>query len=434
MSSPDIAGYSGMVDVMVIGAGMAGCAAAIAAKRQGASVLLVEKHNYPGGNATRAMVAPWQSYHACVANADGSLPRQVIGGIAQEFVDDLVALGASTGHLVDPIGFAGSITPVDADRLKLYLVDKLEREGVKLALGVELNAYASHRSASQFFLETAKQVVDASGNASATRVLEAAHIIPVDPQPMTWMFTMTGVDYAAVREYQLEHPQQFVLHPAFERLPAEHIAVSGFFNLVREATARGEWTLPRDRLLFFSTPNPGEVLVNTTRIPSDHYYPHAEGLRQINELLRFLPEHVPGFANAHLGRIADELGQRESFRLEGQCRLTVREITEGRSFPDAIARGCYPVDIHGAAGSLIESDEVGGQGWYDIPLGSIVSRDNPCLLAAGRCISADREGFASARVLPIAMATGEAAGMIAAWRALGEKVDTSACLSHVSLV
>lgn len=425
MSQPDTFDYSDMIDVLVVGAGMAGCAAAIAAKREGARVLLVEKHNYPGGNATRAMVAPWQSYHACVANTDGSLPQQVIGGIAQEFVEDLVAIGASTGHIVDPIGFAGSITPVDPDRLKLYLVNRLAREGVKLALGVEFSEALSN---------TAKQVIDASGDASATRVLGAAHITPVDPQPMTWMFTMSGVDLHAVREFQLEHREQFVLHPAFEKLPPQHVAVSGFFELVRAATERGEWTLPRDRLLFFSTPNPGEVLVNTTRIPANHFYPHAEGLRQIEELVRFMPEHVPGFANARLGRIADVLGQRESYRLEGQVRLTVREIINGTHYDDAIARGCYPVDIHGAANSLLESETVGGPGWYDIPLGAIVSKDHSRLLAAGRCISADRQGFASARVLPIAMATGQAAGMIAAKRALGKKVDTIACLSHISLV
>jgi hypothetical protein len=404
---------------------MAGCAAAIAAKREGASVLLVEKHNYPGGNATRAMVAPWQSFHACIARADGSLPQQVIGGIAQEFVEDLVSIGASPGHIVDPIGFAGSITPVDADRLKLYLVHKLEREGVPLALGLE---------ADKALFEMARQIVDASGNASATRALGAAHIVPIDPQPMTWMFTMTGVDYSAVRGYQLEHRDQFVLHPAFDKLPHEHIAVSGFFELVKAAMARGEWTLPRDRLLFFSTPNPGEILINTTRIPADHRYPHKEGLRQIEELVRFLPKHVPGFACSRLGRIADELGQRESFRLEGQMRLTVKDIVGGAAYPDAIARGGYPVDIHGASSSLLESETVGGQGWYDIPVRAITSRDHPKLLAAGRCISADRQGFASARVLPIAMATGQAAGMIAAQRALGKKVDTLTCLSHISLV
>ena len=414
-----------MIDVLVVGAGMAGCAAAIAARREGARVLLIEKHNYPGGNATRAMVAPWQSFHACVANPDGSLPRQVIGGIAQEIVDDLVAIGASTGHIVDPIGFAGSITPVDPDRLKLYLADKLEREGVKLALGLEAN---------EALFACSRQIVDASGNASATRALGAAHITPVDPQPMTWLFTMTGVDLKLVREYQLEHREQFVLHPAFELLPPQHVAVSGFFELVRSATQNGSWTLPRDRLLFFSTPNPGEVLINTTRIPADHPSPHQEGLRQIEELVRFLPEHVPGFANARLGRIADVLGERESYRLEGQTRLTVRDITGGTQYPDAIARGCYPVDIHGASSPLIESETVGGQGWYDIPLGALLSRDHPKLLAAGRCISADRQGFASARVLPIAMATGQAAGMIAAKRAFGKKVDTSACLSHISLV
>ena len=133
---------------------MAGCAAALAAARQGARVLLIEHHGYLGGNATRALVSPWQSFHTAVRHQDGSLPRQVIGGIAQEFVEDLMALGASPGHIVDPIGFAGSITPVDSEQLKLYLPAKLAREDVAFRLGTPLTG--KH-------LAAAAEIVDASG-------------------------------------------------------------------------------------------------------------------------------------------------------------------------------------------------------------------------------------------------------------------------------
>lgn len=73
-------------DVLVAGGGVAGCAAALSAAREGATVVLVEAHTYLGGNATRALVGPWQSYHAAHANADGSLPPQVIGGIDRKSV------------------------------------------------------------------------------------------------------------------------------------------------------------------------------------------------------------------------------------------------------------------------------------------------------------------------------------------------------------
>jgi hypothetical protein len=413
------------LDVLIVGGGMAGCSAAIAAAREGASVQLVEQHGYLGGNATRAMVGPWQSFHAGRCNADGSLPPQVIGGIAQEFVNDLISLGACLGHIPDPIGFAGSLTPVDSAQLQLYLPQKLAQVGVKF----ELNTLCTLE-----LLNNAVQVVDATGTAAAARMLGAVVVEPGEPQPLSWLFTMQGVDTDVIRDYQFAHPEQFVLHPAFARLRPDFVAVSGFFDLVRQARERGDFAVPRDRLLFFSTPTPGEVLINTTRIAASHPDPHQEGLRQVHWLLDWLPRHVPGLRDARPGRIADGIGQRESFRLQGRDTLRVEQITGGLRHPEAIARGCYPIDIHSTSGSELASQGIGGKGWYDIPLGCLESATHPQLLAAGRCISADRSGFASARVLPTAMATGQAAGFIAAHRAVPRNFSLSACLSLISLV
>lgn len=412
-------------DVLVAGGGMAGCSAAIAAVRSGASALLIERHGYLGGNATRAMVSPWQSFHASVPRPGGGLPQQVIGGIAQEFVDDLVRLGGCLGHVVDPIGFAGSITPVDSEVLKLYLPGKLRACGVEFCLGAEITPA---------LLADAAQIIDATGCAAAARLLGAEIVTPSDPQPLSWLFTMEHIDTAAVRDYQLAHPEQFVLHPGFTGLRADVLAVSGFFDLVRDATLSGEFTIPRDRLLFFSTPRPGEVLINTTRIPATHPAPQEEGLRQVRELAEFLPRRVPGFEHARLGRIADAIGERESFRLKGRATLTVMAIRSGARHPEAVARGCYPIDIHRADSAALDTQELDARGYYDIPLGCLEAPGVPRLLCAGRCISADRQGFASARVLPTAIATGQAAGMLAAFRARGKNVDISTCLSAISLV
>lgn len=412
-------------DVLVVGGGLAGCAAALAAAREDVSVHLIERGGYLGGNATRAMVGPWQGFHAAVFQEDGSLPRQVIGGIAQEFVDDLAAQGASLGHIVDPIGFAGSLTPVDSEALKLYLPAKLASAGVSVELG---------QPATEADVRAAKQVVDASGCAAAARMLGAPLVEPSAPQPYSWLFTMRDVDITAVREFQLAHPAEFVLHPAHQCLRADFIAVSGFFSLVADARASGEFTIPRDRLLFFSTPTPGEVLINTTRIAANHPQPQLEGLRQVRELAAWLPRRVPGFSQARLGRVADGLGQREASRLQGQATLTAADILASRSFPDAVAYGCYPVDIHSTDSAELVTRKQEGRGYYGIPLGCLLAPGIGNLICAGRCISADREGFASARVLPTAMATGQAAGIIAANRLKGGKIDPLTCLSRISLV
>ncbi len=413
-------------DVIVAGGGLAGCAAALAAVREGARTLLVELHGYLGGNATRGMVAPWQSYHASRPDPQSSaLPQQVIGGIAQEFVDDLVARGASLGHIVDPIGFAGSLTPVDADALKLYLPEKLSAAGVEIRLGqgVELE-----------LLSSAAQVVDATGSCAAARMLGAQCSLAAERQPMTWMFTMQGVDTAAIRDFQLAHPQQFVLHPRVRELRPDFVAVSGFFDLWRGGRERGEITIPRDRLLCFSTPRPGEVLINSTRIPAEHPQPRLEGLRQVRELLDWLPRHIPGFSSAGLGRVADDIGERESWRLEGKYKLSVEDLLSGRDFEDTITRGCYPIDIHSASSDELATRELDSRGWYSIPLRCLESPQVERLLVAGRCISADRSGFASARTLPTAMALGQVAGMVAAARAVGKKVENLTCLSATARV
>jgi len=245
---------------------------------------------------------------------------------------------------------------------------------------------------------------------------------------------MADVDIAAIRDLQLSQPEQFVLHPAIRELRSDFIAVSGFFDLVRHARARGELDIPRDRLLFFSTPRPGEVLVNTTRVPADHPQPRLEGLRQVALLAEWMPANVPGFQHARLGRIADDIGERESTRLVGRYELSVEDLISGARFEDAIARGCYTIDIHSASSDELTTRELGGSGWYDIPLRSLQSPQVENLLVAGRCISADAAGFASARTLPTAMATGQAAGYVAAMKVQQKNVDFAACISAVALV
>ena len=194
-------------------------------------------------------------------------------------------------------------------------------------------------------LGAAKQIVDASGSAVAARMLGSEIHAPSEPQPMSWLFTMAGVEPRTVRDFQLARPEQFVLHPAFDLLREDYVAVSGFFEIVAEGKAAGEFSIPRDRLLFFSTPRPGEVLVNTTRIPANHPVPHQEGLRQISELATFLINRVPGFARARLGRIADDIGERESFRLQGRQTLSVEDIVEfssARGWPARkFSRRCF---------------------------------------------------------------------------------------------
>ncbi len=94
-------------DVLVVGGGNAGCAAALAAARNGARVLLVERYGFLGGTATASMVGPWMTFH--------SGDDRIVGGIAQEMVERLVARGGSPGHLHDASDYVPTITPFDPE-------------------------------------------------------------------------------------------------------------------------------------------------------------------------------------------------------------------------------------------------------------------------------------------------------------------------------
>lgn len=424
-------------DVLVVGGGMAGCAAALAARRAGAEVILAEASGMLGGCTTLSLVQPWQSFHA-PPEREGGEPRQLIAGIAQEFVDDLVRLGGSSGHVLDPIGFAPTLTPVNTAVLAPYLVEKLAAEGVELYFnrraewvgtsGNHIGAVTLSWDMREPFKRMrlrANAVVDATGCAAIARLSQAEVITPLEPQAWTHIFVLAGVDEEAVRDYVAQHPKDFYLPPDFRRRLKKYLAVSGYFGLVRKAQQRGEFPCPRDRLLFFGGARPGEVVVNTTRVspPVDYFVEpstaqtraaaklRVEALQQVYALAAWMRKRVPGFERSELAAVAPEIGIRESYRIVGKYTLRGNDVLRGREFRDAVATAYYPIDIH-TAGSGLETRTLARP--YQIPRGALVSRHFANLFAAGRNLSCDSTAFASARVTPVAMALGEAAGRVAA--------------------
>lgn len=445
-------------DLVVIGGGMAGVCAAIAARRDGCSVLLVERANLLGGCTSLSLVQPWQSFHAPQLKP-GRRPRQLIAGLAQEFVDELVSRQASPGHLPDPIGFAATLTPVSTEALPLYLADKLRREDVELLLGWKVTA-VRHRGdkllrvrlcspdvePAQVREVRGRYFIDATGSAALLRLADEEVIAPARPQAWTHIFTLAPVDRAEIIEYVSRHPRGFVLAGNWRERMQAYLAISGFIDLVRRAKARGEFPVSRDRLLMFGGSGREEVVVNTTRVfPPAGYFRkpdsertrlagrlRAEALAQVLALTKWMRANVPGFARAELHRLAAEIGVRESFRLRGRYILRGRDILRGRLFRDSVALASYPVDVHVAGSAELKTEQLGPRGLYEIPLRCLQPRRMRNVLAAGRCLSADATAYASARVTPIAMALGQAAGMAAAVGIREEIMDTERILSAVS--
>ncbi|HML47517.1 MAG TPA: FAD-dependent oxidoreductase, partial [Clostridia bacterium] len=113
-----------MWDVLVVGGGVSGVCAAVASARNGAKTLLVERYGFCGGTLTNAGVGPMMTFHAGA--------RQVVGGLAQEIVDRLMARGASPGHVEDTTGYCATVTPFDAEQLKQVHDEMLAESGCRV--------------------------------------------------------------------------------------------------------------------------------------------------------------------------------------------------------------------------------------------------------------------------------------------------------------
>jgi hypothetical protein len=420
------------IDVLVVGGGNAGCAAALAAARAGARTLLVERYGFLGGTATAAMVGPWMTFHS------GS--DRIVGGIAEEIVKRLVALGGSPGHIVDSSDYVPTITPFDPEVHKALLFDLMRESGVRLLLhALVVDALRDQRGAvrgARFATVAGPRDVRArvTIDATADAFVAAAAGCSVQQgdergrvQPASLMFRLSHVDLAALATYVRQHPEQMRSSlKAHERSPDRITAVAGLYELWQAAQDDGIG-IPRELVSFFVTPYPDEVTVNMTRVvdidpldPDDLTRAEVEARGQVMRLVAFFRARVPGFAQARLAATATQIGIRESRRVVGEYTLTAADILERRTFEDAIARSAYPIDIHNPSGSGTTTHRLPAGTSYEIPYRCLVPLAIDGLLVAGRCISTTHEALASTRLTPTVMTLGQAAGTAAALAAHGK--------------
>ncbi|WP_088832155.1 FAD-dependent oxidoreductase [Paenibacillus tyrfis] len=411
-------------DVVVVGGGPAGIAAAIAAGRQGASTVLIERYGFLGGMSTAASVYPWMTFHT-------EQGEQVIKGLGQEIVDRLMERGGSPGHLRDTVGFVYSVTPYHPEIFKVLAVDMLQEAGVKLLAhsfvdevqveGGKIRSVSLSGKSGRIDVR-GRMFVDTSGDADVAHLAGAPTLKGREEdqrtQPMTMKFRMRGVDLEAVRQAMIDHPANFYHKTPFaelDRLPLT--GVSGFYAEWKA----GQVPINRDQVLFFTGPAEDEVLVNCTRVQGldgtsveDLTLAEAIGRKQVLMMAEFLQKSIPGFAKASISSVGAQIGIRETRRIDGLYRLSIEDVLEGRRFDDAIARSGYPIDLHDPSGKGVTSAFIKGSGAYDIPYRSLIAQGLDNLLAAGRCISTTHEALATTRLTPSCMATGEAAGTAAA--------------------
>jgi hypothetical protein len=373
-------------DVLVVGGGSAGVAAAVAAARAGADTLLVERYGYLGGLATGGLII-------LLLTLDDGRGRQVVAGLCQEVTERLSKRGAAHfpppeiwgsqnadrveqerrwgliwGHAPHAVRYSVAYDP---EALKFVLDEMVTESGVRMlfhAWGCEPLIEDGHITAVCFqgksgrFAVRARVVVDATGDGDLFAAAGCAH---EKERVLPWLwFTVGGVDD---------------VEAALER-------GGSFFRTLGEGRVLFPWG---------ATEKLSERIDATS--PEDLSRAELACRKQVMQQFERLRRDTPGFENAHLCRVADQLGITESRRLSGRFVVTRANMDEPRA--DAVA-----VTGHWTRYGAI----------YCIPYGSLLPRELSNLLVAGRCISVDHRVHHATKEIPCCMATGQAAGTAAA--------------------
>ncbi len=388
-------------DVLVVGGGPAGQAAAVAAARAGAEVTLVERYGYLGGLASGGMVLVLDDM--C---GEGEV---TVGGQALEIIDRMQRIGACVAPPREdcfrsdttvrsrwvrwgfediyakgapkPIVYAASFDP---EGWKQASHEMVAEAGVRVRFhswcaqtivedGAVRGIIAETKAGRQAIL--GRVVIDATGDGDVfghtnAPTAKGSYII-------TLVHRLAGVDTDAAIQFERDHPD------AARALDGQVKQILG-----------GSWDM-----WWLLTPRPGVVWCNCPHIPGldglsvdDLTYVEFEGRRRFMKVLAFVREQLPGFRQAYILDAAPQVGVRQTRLLDGEYVVTKDDILEGRRFPDVVARGRN----------------------YYTPYRSLIPRSIDGLLAAGRCYSATPEAQRISREIPPVMVMGEAAGIAAA--------------------
>jgi hypothetical protein len=247
---------------------------------------------------------------------------------------------------------------------------------------------------------TPRVVIDTSGDLDLLNQV-GCEMLPLEPeeelQPATYSFRMGPIDF-----------------DAYNAISSEEKA-----EIARRGVAEG--ALARLAVHCNQVPGTQEGWFNVTRVAVDATDAFAlsraeiEGRRQALRAANFLAENLPGCKGARLTGLASSIGIRETRRARGHVVVTEEDLRSGRVFPDTVACGAYPIDVHQTGGAGIRLERLGqGDHFYTLPLRSLIPISLDNALVAGRGLSATHVAFSALRVMPMSMAMGQAAGIAAA--------------------
>jgi len=410
-------------DVLVVGGGPAGLSAAIASARHGAKTILAERSGCLGGMATAGLVAPFMSS----TTPDGN--TLLIRGIFEEFVDRMIAQGGAIHPLDYKIGSLSAyrnkghhgLTTFDYECFKRTADAMCKEAGVQLlyhVLFIKADTKSGKITGAYFATKAgmwkiiAKEYIDCTGDGDVAYQAGAPMIIGDgngDLQATSLFFTVRGVDKAKMDK----HDEMCRKNNDFE----------GQFYMREIAAARekGEFPSWRNKTALFENLD-GTWTVNMAQSdnvdcldPVQVTEAQIEGRDQAEKIVQFLRKYVEGCENAEVAATAEQLGVRETRRIDGVYTATTEEIKDSYRYEDAIFCCANHMDIHRKG--FVEYVARNTNEPYYIPYRSLLPKKVDNLLCAGRCASLERPVMAAVRVIPPCFAMGQAAGTAAAMAA-----------------
>lgn len=405
-------------DVLVCGGGVSGFAAAVSSARLGAKTILVETGGFLGGTATKGLVAPFMTCY----DAEGK--ERIIKGLYSELEKRLVdlkggipadkCLGSSSYNGYRPIGHKG-VMPFDVEIIKIVFEQMCLEAGVKLlyhttVIGCETqennitSVYATN--CNDIISIKAKTFIDTTGSAVLAYKSGAETMRGNDDgimQTNSMFFIISGVN----TEFMNEHMKKTT--DRRERF---------FMDAIEQGKKDGSFPCGTPTIRMFENPN-GTYSVNMAQIDEQLNELDTEAITnaeieqrlQIQKLIKFMRENIPGLEKIELVATASDLGIRESRRIVGKSILTLNDLRTAKKFNDRIAVCANSIDIH-QKDKVNYTTHVGAN--YYIPLSCLISKNIDNLLTAGKSLSADKYAFAAVRVMPPCIAMGEAVGITAA--------------------
>ena len=381
-------------DLVVVGGGLSGVGAAVAAARQNLKVLLIEKTNSLGGALSSALVFPFCPYKTW--KTEEKPAKLLSGGLFTEMRE---RYAEKTGETVD-INF-------DTEYFKFVLDDIVTEANIDLLLhAIVYDVKVNERNVKSVMVATkagsteieADFFIDTTGDGDVFYLAGCDYLLGREEdnlcQPMTTCFRLCGIDMEKYKE-----------------------EIEGLQELYKKYVHEGKIKNPRENILIFGGLPDGMLHFNTTRIvkmdptnPMDISIAEVNARKQIFEMVDFLKKNSVAFKNAVISSVASQIGVRESRKLKGEHILTSEELFDCVVFEDSIALGNYDVDIHSPSGTGTVMKRFDRRKFYSIPYRSLLPKEYDNLLVAGRCISATHEAQSSVRIMPICACLGEAAG------------------------